>query len=273
MKGSTMNIIQKIKSFISIMIVLVSTGCQMEEVDHAAILLSPTNPTFVNEEASFLSSIFPGNETLPGIDEIEIEVGETVLDIDSNVYHTVKIGNQTWMMENLKVTRYRNGDPIPNVKSNIEWNKTNSGAYCNYDNDKKLATTYGRLYNWYCINDKRGLAPFGWRIPDDNDWQELVDYLGGDSIAGGKLKAIGTSIWKSPNSGATNESNFFALPAGYRNYYGSFSDLGFIGSWWSAPNRFSKDAWYRTVSYYDQKILRSHVNERLGFSARCIKDK
>lgn len=151
----------------------------------------------------------------------------TVTDYDGNVYQTVLIGDQCWMMENLKVTHYRNGDPIPHVTDGVTWGNLTSGAYCNYNNDEGNVATYGRLYNWYAVDDSRNIAPAGWHVPSDAEWQTLVDYLGGDAVAGGKMKEAGTTHWASPNTGATNESGFTALPGGgprprwYLLHYGS----------------------------------------------------
>jgi hypothetical protein len=116
-----------------------------------------------------------------------------VVDIDGNAYHTVTIGNQVWMVENLKVTHYRNGDAIPNVTDGTAWLDLTTGAYCEYDNDVNNVATYGRLYNWYSVNDSRNIAPAGCHVPSDDDWQTLVDYLGGDAVAGGKMKEIGST--------------------------------------------------------------------------------
>ena len=124
------------------------------------------------------------------------EISFPVTDIDGNSYKIEMIGKQIWIVENLKVTHYRNGNPIPNLSRQDDWNDTKLGAYCNYDNDESNVETYGRLYNWFSVNDKRGLVPKGWHIPTDEEWDKLVDYLGGDEIAGRKLKSIGTrSRW------------------------------------------------------------------------------
>ena len=119
----------------------------------------------------------------------------TVTDIDGNAYHTVAIGKQVWLVENLKVTRYRNGDQIPNVSDNKQWCNLTTGAYCNYNNDANNVTTYGRLYNWYAVHDIRNIAPKGWHVATDVEWKILTDYLGGETIAGGKLKETGTTLW------------------------------------------------------------------------------
>ena len=132
----------------------------------------------------------------------------TVTDADGNTYRTIKIGNQWWMAENLRTTRYRNGDPIPTVTDNFTWGHLLTGACCSYDNDSSMVFTYGRLYNWHAVSDGRGLAPLGWHVPSDADWGTLVEYLGGSAVAGGKMKEAGTAHWLSPNTGATNESAF-----------------------------------------------------------------
>lgn len=115
----------------------------------------------------------------------------TVIDFDGNVYHPVVIGKQTWLVEDLRVTHYRNGEAIPNVADSTQWTLLTSGAYCNYNNDSVLSKVYGKLYNWYAVNDRRGLAPKGWHIPTDEEWSTLVNYLGGESIAGAKLRKRG----------------------------------------------------------------------------------
>lgn len=143
---------------------------------------------------------------------------EKVIDIDGNIYQAVKIGKQLWLAENLKVIHYRNGDPIQHIIDDIQWHNGGFGAYCNYGNDQTNATIYGCLYNWYAVNDKRNICPSGWHIPTEAEWTVLVNYLGGDSIAGGKMKEAGTIHWESPNTGAINISGFSALPGGGRFY-------------------------------------------------------
>ncbi|MFA4907162.1 MAG: FISUMP domain-containing protein [archaeon] len=196
----------------------------------------------------------------------------TVTDIDGNTYQTVKIGNQWWMAENLKVTHYRNGEAIPNVTDNTAWTGLTSGAYCDYDNNATNADTYGRLYNWYAVDDSRNIAPTGWHVPTDAEWQTLVDYLGGDAVAGGKMKEMGTTHWYSPNTGATNESGFSALPGGCRGDSGTDYDVGHHGTWWSATERDSDSAWYRSLSYNNSDVYRYYYREQNGFSVRCVGD-
>ena len=137
-------------------------------------------------------------------------------DQEGNVYRTIQIGNQLWMAENLKTTKYRNLDPIPNVTDNTAWNSLTTGAWCYLGNNSSNDCPYGKLYNWYAANDTRQICPSGWHIPTSSDINILVSYLGGASIAGGKMKSTGSDYWQSPNIGATNESGFSALSGGYR---------------------------------------------------------
>ena len=199
-------------------------------------------------------------------------INETITDIDGNVYKTVKIGTQVWMAENLKVTHYRNGDPILNITDNTQWDSLTTGAYCNYNNDPNNAITYGRLYNWYAVTDSRNLAPIGWRVPTDAEWQTLINYLGGDDVAGGKIKEAGTTHWSSPNTGATNESGFTALPGGYRYYYGYFLNLGDLANFWSSTESNSDDAWYRVLYFNNANVYRCNDSKRSGLSVRLVRD-
>jgi len=224
---------------------------------------------------------------------IENQETNTVTDIDGNVYTTVKIGNQIWMAENLRVTHYRNGDPITHAKSNYDWYNmgensqgiNGEGAYCSFNNDAIKATIYGYLYNWYSVNDNRSIAPEGWHIPTDEEWKELELFLGMSHTEvdaftrwrgtneGGKLKECGLEHWKAPNSGATNETGFTALPGGYRNESGDFIDMFERSYFWTATvNTGGRKAWYRDLHYGSAQIYRSYYFKRLGFSVRCIKD-
>jgi uncharacterized protein (TIGR02145 family) len=195
----------------------------------------------------------------------------TVTDIDGNVYHTVTIGTQTWMVENLKTTKYRNGEAIPNVTDTVAWiNLKTKGAWCNYDNNPSNAATYGRLYNWYAINDRRNIAPTGWHVPTDAEWTTLTTYLGGLTVAGGKLKEAGTTHWASPNTGATNESGFTALPGGIGGSY--FDGFSAIGTWWSSTEEYYYSAYTRYM-YYNYKYVRSSSYfKHQGLSVRCVRD-
>lgn len=202
-------------------------------------------------------------------DDENLKTG-TVTDYDGNVYNTVKIGNQWWMAENLKVTHYRNSDSIPNVIA--RWYQLTTGVYCNYNFDTNNAVIYGSLYNWYAVNDSRNIAPEGWHIPSDNEWQTLVDYLGGDEVAGDKMRETGTTHWHNPNTGATNESGFTALPGGFRNNLGDFFGMSTDAKFWSSTESGSDWAWYRSLEYTISEISRHNTTKELGFSVRCVRD-
>ncbi len=203
--------------------------------------------------------------------QLPYETG-TVADIDGNTYQTVKIGDQWWMAENLKVTHCRNGDAIPNVTDNRGWGNYAIGAYCNYDNYASNVATYGRLYNWDAVTDSRQIAPEGWHMPSDEEWQTLVDYLGGSSIAGGKMKETGTSHWISPNSGATNESGFSASPGGYRSNYGNYYYMGTYAYFWSSTKSYGTIALTWILHYDYSGVERSGFDKHWGFSVRCVRD-
>ncbi len=198
-----------------------------------------------------------------------------VEDIDGNIYKTIKIGNQTWMAENLRTIHYRNGDPITNVKDKAQWINLSTGAYFNINNTNNIDTiaTFGRLYNWFAVIDNRKLAPIGWHIPTNDEWSILGDYLGGASIASSKLKEIGIVHWLSPNV-AENNSGFTALPAGYRSHSnGDYGYIGMYGYWWTTTSYTnSLDVYYRLI-YNGNTILYEHLCPKTnGYSVRCIKN-
>ncbi len=207
----------------------------------------------------------------------------TITDIDGNVYKTIKIGNQLWMAENLKVTRYRNGDTLPKVVGNTEWQNLTIGGYCVYDNNEGNANTYGNLYNWHTVNDVRNIAPSGWHVPSDEDWKELELFLGmsrseADKLGtrgtdeGGKLKETGTVHWIDPNTGATNETDFSALPGGYRGSNGRYYYMGYVAHFWSSTKIDNRTAWDRRLHYSHSYVDRINSGILDGFSIRCIKD-
>lgn len=198
----------------------------------------------------------------------------TMTDQEGNRYRTITIGTQTWMAENLRTTKYRNGDDITLVTDNTQWEYSNSGAYCNLKHSQNIDTiaTFGRLYNWYAVTDSRNIAPSGWHVPTRTEWNTLITYLGG-ADAGGKLKETGTTHWSSPNTGATNESGFTALPCGDRaNSDGNFYDIstGFIC--WSSTEFNIYEAFYRSISYNYSSTGENEWAKQLGSSVRCVKD-
>lgn len=182
----------------------------------------------------------------------------------------VRIGTQIWMTRNLNVSRYRNDDPIPQVQDPSAWAALTTGAWCYYENNTVNGTTYGKLYNWYAVNDPRGLAPTGYHVPSDGEWTTLTTFLGGESVAGGKMKA--TTLWNSPNTGATNSSGFTGLPGGIRNRFGSIFDIGFNGNWWSSSEGGAAFAWARRLVYNYSIAYRLTGYKENGFSVRCLRD-
>ena len=195
----------------------------------------------------------------------------TVTDIDGNIYNTVSIGSQCWMSENLKTTKYRNGNAITNVTDSTAWGFS-YGAYCDYMNIAGNSTIYGRLYNFYTVIDTSGLCPTGWHIPCDTAWTILITYLGGDGIAGGKLKEAGLGHWLSPNNAASNETGFTALPAGFRNSEGNFYFVGSNGYWWSSSAYINGNAWKLSMYYNLSTVSFNGIFKSTGMSVRCLRD-
>ena len=185
---------------------------------------------------------------------------------------TIVIGTQQWMEKNLDVLTYRNGDIIPQVTDPTAWAALTTGAWCYYNNDVANGAIYGKLYNWYAVNDARGLAPLGWHVPTDAEWTTLETTLGGESVAGGKMKTTGTTRWVAPNTDATNESGFAGLPGGNRINNGTFSYVGFFGFWWSSTEDDTTSAWDRVLFYSNGLILRDGSSKKSGFSVRCLRD-
>ena len=205
----------------------------------------------------------------------------TMSDNDGNVYRTITIGTQVWMADNLKTTKYRSGDVIPNVTLDTSWKALTTGAYCWYNNDAATyKADYGALYNWYAVADNRNIAPIGWHVPTDAEWTLLTDYLG-EIIAGSMLKETGVWHWQLPNTDATNSSGFTALPGGYRkDYDGTFSDLRQSGNWWSSTAYDAFSARDRSIFYnfyynfyYNFSFVGSSPRfNQCGFSVRCVRD-
>ncbi len=204
--------------------------------------------------------------------------GNTITDYDGNVYTIVEIGSQSWLGQNLKTTHYNDGTPIPLQTVALIWDTLSTNAYCWYDNDISNKEPYGALYNWYvgnsAVNGGKNPCPAGWHVPDDDEWTALTDYLGGASVSGGKLKEAGTAHWFTPNSGATNETGYTALPGGFRGTGGAFCELGKKGMWWTTYGHptFTSSGYYRSMSFSSPGVYRSNMGKSLGMSIRCIKD-
>jgi len=229
---------------------------------------------------SAIDSVTFAEIELPGV----CPVSGNVTDIEGNIYPTVAIGNQCWMAENLRTATYHNGDIIPNVLPNAEWQGLTSGAWVQYNHDAANEFPYGKLYNWYAVNDERNVCPTGWHVPTDEDWKVLEIELGmspedademfwrGDAEGvGSKLKSVGTAYWNIPNTGATNESGFSALPGGFRTDAGSFDQINSNGHWWTATENSESHAWRRNLSTVSEGVERLTNNKRSGRSVRCVK--
>ncbi len=198
----------------------------------------------------------------------------TIADNDGNTYKTIVIGTQTWMAENLKTSKYRNGDLIPTGLSGSQWSTTSTGAYAIYDNNEANNTTYGKLYNWYAVIDSRNLCPAGLHVPSDAEWTTLENYLGGSTVAGGKMKSTSLSYWQTPNTEATNESGFSGLPGGDRPAGGNniYYLFGYNGLWWSSTVGSITQAYARYLKNTNGNSLRTNTQQRNGFSVRCLMD-
>lgn len=205
--------------------------------------------------------------------KIAVQKSGTLSDIDGNVYRYLELcDGEDWMIENLNVTHYRNGDEIPQVQDPQEWAKLKTGAWCYYLNDSSYGPVFGKLYNWYAVNDPRGIAPQGWRVASKEDWKQLTDCLGGENVAGGKLKQIGSSHWMSPNVGAINTSGFSALPGGGRSSKGDFTMVDNLGVFWTITNHDELQAWIRHLSFSNTYVVEFYNDKRNGFSVRVLKE-
>lgn len=203
--------------------------------------------------------------------------GPTVTDIEGNSYKSVRIGSQTWMAENLKVKKYKDGTAIPNITNTSSWAGLTTGAYCYFSNSSVNGSIYGGLYNFFAVVDNRGLCPTGWHVPSDSEWMILRDYLGGENIAGGKLKETGITHWQSPNSGADNSSGFTAFAGSWRGGDGAFYYyVGHAGWWWTSTTVSTNDSWLYCIACDNSNLSRfsnnPYFHKNAGLSIRCIQD-
>jgi len=194
---------------------------------------------------------------------------QTVTDIDSNVYKTVVIGTQVWMAENLKTTRYRNGDTIPVVPKNPIWSELKTGACFEYPGTNGA---YGKLYNFFAVTDSAKLCPAGWHVPSVAEWSKLTDFLGGKDVAGGKLKEKGKKYWQKPNTGATDKYDFKALAGGARLNTGICSFAMQVGMWWSSSSYNAGSAYAFSMAFNNDIVYERQNSKAYGSSVRCVKD-
>ena len=249
---------------------IASTAPDVES--YSDLNLSP-NTTYNYRVCAYNSS---GNST-----QYSNEISVTTL-TESISLPSVTIGSQAWSLKNLDVATYRNGDPIPQVTDPNRWSTLNSGAWCWYNNDSATyASTYGKLYNWFAVNDPRGLAPNGWHVATENNWNKLVKFLdiNADTTCQGceQSPTVGnalknTSGWLNPLPGATNSSGLTCLPGGERTNNGNFALVGKHGFWWSASEYSQNYAWYRELRYNSPAIYRWDYFKTFGFSVRLVKD-
>ncbi len=196
---------------------------------------------------------------------------EKAVDRDGNSYEAIQTGPMIWTGKNLDVAHYRNGEPIPEVQDSAEWSTLTTGGWCYNGNKQENGKTYGKLYNWYAVNDPRGLAPDGWHVATDAEWSALAKLLGGTENTGGALKSA--ILWKEEGAGADNKSGFDALPGGARrDTDGHFMPPGEYSRLWSSTESTARSAWCRSLGYFDAALRRGKANKNTGFSVRCVKD-
>lgn len=204
--------------------------------------------------------------------DLTFKTPEIVTDIDGNSYEIVTVGNQVWMKENLKTTRYRDGSTIPLITQNADWQSRTSGAFSSYNNNNANTIAYGALYNWYAVIDSRGLCPAGWHIPTNDELTTLTNYLGGVEVAGGKMKKFDTTHWINPNTGASNSSQLSVIGSGFRDQTGIFSEINMVAYLWSSSEYSSTHGIGRKLYYNSESVSFSGNYKQSGFSVRCIKD-
>jgi uncharacterized protein (TIGR02145 family) len=239
--------------------------------------LSQNTTYYVKAYATTSGGTFYGDElTFTSLNQLYTN-GGGVIDTDGNSYSSIVINGKQWMKENLNVSKYRNGDVIPQVTDIAQWDALTTGAWCYYADDTANGTTYGKLYNWYAVNDPRGLAPIGWHIPTDTEWSSLITFLGGYNVAGPKLKNP-VPLWSNLTQGATNQSGFSALPSGYSyltlTYTPAdqpFKRLGEVAYWWSATASSTSTAYSYNIDL-GNSATRSSIRNKTGISVRCIKN-
>jgi uncharacterized protein (TIGR02145 family) len=245
--------------------------------------VSPTGDTLFVGEGNFV--IIPGLSEANGFTTVTTIhscgsenvhnpdlVYSSMTDQEGNLYKTIVIGTQEWMAENLNTSIYVNGDSIPTNLDDTTWQNTTDGAWAYYDNDTSYACPRGKLYNWYACADSRHLCPQGWHIPSQNDWTELTNSLGGQAIAGAKMKSFGTLYWLSSNTEADNSSGFSATSGGMRHRNGTYQLIGANGQWWSSTPFNATSAWNRLMTSDDIDVEVIASRKEYGFSVRCLRD-
>lgn len=241
-----------------------ATGLRAMTLYHFRIKAVNSSGTTFGKDTTFTTAGKGGNKIIFNPDLVY----GSVSDNDGNTYKTIQIGTQTWMAENLKTTKYNDGSAIPLVSDGPAWAVLSTPGLCWYTND---TVSYGAMYNWYTVNTGK-LCPLGWHVPSDIEWNILTTGQGGERIAANRLKETGITHWQSPNTGATNESGYSALPGGFRNSDSSFTSLKKDGYWWSSTESSSAHAYYRVLFYDSGNAEKDDSDKRDGFSVRCLKN-
>ena len=247
-----------------------------------------TDETVLAPSEALITHTYYVSQTIAGTESPRTAVAVTVTPATSGIsvtngllLPTVTIGTQTWTTKNLDVATYSDGTVIPQVQDATAWANLTTGAWCYYNNDPANGAVYGKLYNWYAVagihdNDpntpNKKLAPTGYHVQSDDEWNTLTDYLGGASVAGGRMKETGTTHWASPNTNATNTNNFAALPGGFRYHYGPFGGIGYSGHWWSSSETNTSDSYNRQLDYVHGEAFSGNNLKGYGFSVRCLRD-
>ena len=229
-----------------------------------------TNDTYMRVSATGDSLIIGNTVTIvPGISAANPPAVQSIYDVDGNAYTSVVIGTQEWLAQNLKTTKYCNGDPLVTDLISISWQSSSVGSWAYYNDDPSMDETFGKLYNFYAVVDTRGVCPCGWHVPTTIEWNTLFDFLGGPSVSGGTLKS--TANWNAPNTGATNASGFSGQGGGYRLSNGNYSQQNVYGYFWT-KNVFGSDGVYRRLSFDSAGVQSLYYSKRGGLSVRCLKD-
>lgn len=255
-----------------------STNNKVEQFSLTQFNLLPNKKYYIRPFAEYKNGLIFG-------EEVSILTGPVytnylpIFDFEGNSYKTIKIGSQIWMAENLKSTLYNDGTIIHNIENDSDWLQAKTPSFCWLDNNISNKNRYGALYNWKVVQTGK-LAPSGWRVPTDADWEKLFQYLGGKVIAGAKMKDAGTAHWSTPNSGATNESGWSGLPGMFRHWWGPFPSTsethfpGVFGYFWSATSMAThvKEANFISLGHTLHDVYIGRAPQAMGFSVRCIKD-
>jgi len=233
--------------------------------------------TGLSPNTTYYARAYANNSAGTGLGNIiTFKTTEMVYDNEGQVCLSIKIGTQEWTANNLSVRHYNNGDSIPNITSDSLWEKLKTGAYCDYANTPANSITYGKLYNYYTVVDPRNVCPSGFHVPSDSDWTVLTTYLGGESVAGDKLKETGTNHWERDGGGrtdgGTNDFGFTALPGGYRDDTGPFYSIRLEGYWWSSTELENYDSYLRNITAISKAIYRGYNHKENGFSVQCVKN-